>query len=507
MDNIEKKIIEVKNVSIEFPGVKALQNVSCTFESGKAKALIGANGAGKSTLMKVLAGTNSTYTGKIYYNGKSVEIRTPRQARALGIGIVYQEVDSVLIPNLSVAENIMIDHLIYDVKGAGIIHWKKIHEAAEKILKELEISIKVTDLVSSLTLAQKQMVVIARTILQECSFLILDEPTAPLSLKETATLFSLIKRLKIKGCGIIFISHRLNELFEVCDDISVLRDGKNAGELEVSETAEVSEVVRMMLGNNYRTGVDKSGIKIGQTVLKADRVSDEMGRVHDINIEVKRGEIIGISGLVGAGKTELCKTLFGAYGRICGNLHIKGKNAVFHSPAEAIKAGIALIPEERRKEGIIVEESVIHNLSVVTLGRYSRIAGFINRKQEQDAAKKKIADLAIKTPSYQQKTGLLSGGNQQKVTIGKWLDSDADLYIFDEPTKGIDVGAKQEIYKLIIDLARQGKGVIYTSSEQSEIMLLSDRIYVMYDGTIQKELKTAQTNEEEILFYSTGGNR
>lgn len=505
MDNREKNVIEVKGVSIEFPGVKALQNVSCTFESGKAKALIGANGAGKSTLMKILAGANGTYTGDIYFNGEHVEIRNPRAARALGISIVYQEVDSILTPNLSVAENIMIDHMIYELSGIGVMNWKKINQEAGKVLEDLGISMKVTDMVASLTLAQKQMVVIARAIMQKCRFLILDEPTAPLSLKETETLFSLVRKLKSMGCGIIFISHRLNELFEICEDIVVLRDGMNVGEVKVSENVKISDIVKMMLGETYQEDIDKSGRTIGETVLKTRQLADKEHKVSKIDMEVRKGEIVGISGLVGAGKTELCKTLFGAFGKTQGMYWLRGKQVSFGSPTEAIKAGVALIPEERRKEGILVNESVCANLSVVTLERYTGIAGFIYKKKENEAAHKKISDLLIKTPSHKQKVGLLSGGNQQKVTIGKWIDSDADVYIFDEPTKGIDVGAKHEIYKLIIELAKNGKSVIYTSSEQSEIMLLSDRIYVMYDGTIQKELITDQTSEEEILFYSTGG--
>ena len=505
MDN--KNVIEVKNISIEFPGVKALQNVNCSFESGKVKALIGANGAGKSTLMKVLAGANPTYTGEIYYNGRPVEIRNPRDAKALGIGIVYQEVDSILTPNLSVAENIMIDHIIYDLKGIGWINYKKLYQEAARVLEELEISLDVKALVSSLTLAQKQMVVIARTIVQNCKFLILDEPTAPLSLKETETLFKLVRRLEAKNCGIIFISHRLNELFEICQDIAVMKDGKMVGQVSVSENIQPSDIVRMMLGGISLGELDKSGRTLGDVVLKTEDLSDRHGHVHHINMEVRQGEIVGISGLVGAGKTELCKTLFGEFGKTMGLYQVLGNAVSFSSPADAISAGIALIPEERRKEGVFLEESVNHNLSIVTLGKYAKALSFVDRKKEAGAADEKIASLLIKTPSASQKVGLLSGGNQQKVTIGKWIDSDAQIYIFDEPTKGIDVGAKQEIYKLIVELARQGKSVIYTSSEQSEILMLSDRTYVMYDGTIQKELVTDQTNEEEILFYSTGSGK
>ena len=506
MDNAGKNVIEVKGVSIEFPGVKALQNVSCKFESGMAKALIGANGAGKSTLMKVLAGANPTYTGEVYFNGKKVELRNPVDAKAQGVGIVYQEVDSILTPNLSVAENIMTDHLIYELKGLGVVNWSRMNKEAAAVLKELDIDINVKTLVSNLTLAEKQMVVIARAMVQNCKFLILDEPTAPLSQKETETLFDLVRRLKKKNCGIIFISHRLNELFEICEAIAVMKDGQMVGERQVDGKLKIDDIVQMMLGGKHVLDLDKSGRNVGEVVLKTENLKDKKGRVHNINMEVRKGEIVGISGLVGAGKTELCKTLFGEFGKVEGTYEVCGKTVNPVCPADAIKAGLALIPEERRKEGIFIEETVNHNMSVVTLGKFSKVLTFINRKKEFEAAKKKIASLTVKTPSPNQKVGLLSGGNQQKVTIGKWLDSNAAIYIFDEPTKGIDVGAKNEIYKLIVELARQGKAVIYTSSEQSEILLVSDRTYVMYDGTIQKELRTDQTTEEEILFYSTGGS-
>ena len=506
MDNAGKNVIEVKGVSIEFPGVKALQNVSCKFESGMAKALIGANGAGKSTLMKVLAGANPTYTGEVYFNGKKVELRNPVDAKAQGVGIVYQEVDSILTPNLSVAENIMTDHLIYELKGLGVVNWSRMNKEAAAVLKELDIDINVKTLVSNLTLAEKQMVVIARAMVQNCKFLILDEPTAPLSQKETETLFDLVRRLKKKNCGIIFISHRLNELFEICEAIAVMKDGQMVGERQVDGKLKIDDIVQMMLGGKHVLDLDKSGRNVGEVVLKTENLKDKKGRVHNINMEVRKGEIVGISGLVGAGKPELCKTLFGEFGKVEGTYEVCGKTVNPVCPADAIKAGLALIPEERRKEGIFIEETVNHNMSVVTLGKFSKVLTFINRKQEFEAAKKKIASLTVKTPSPNQKVGLLSGGNQQKVTIGKWLDSNAAIYIFDEPTKGIDVGAKNEIYKLIVELARQGKAVIYTSSEQSEILLVSDPTYVMYDGTIQKELRTDQTTEEEILFYSTGGS-
>lgn len=499
--------IAMKDISVEFPGVKALQQVDCDFAGGRVKALVGANGAGKSTLMKVLSGVNSNYTGQIVFDGQPVEIRSPGDAKKLGIEIVYQEVDTCLVPNLSVGENIMTEYLVYGLKKGGVVNWKHLHREAARVLERLHVPLDTHTLVSSLTLAQKQMVVIARAALGNCKFLILDEPTAPLSQKETQKLFDLVRQLKDEGVGVIFISHRLDELFEICDSITVLRDGRLIKTFDLDESVTIPSIVELMLGRVYNEAIDKSGRETGELLLEARGLADREHRVSGIDMTVRRGEIVGLSGLVGAGKTELCKTLFGAFGRQEGELLLRGKAVRAESPAAAVKNGMAFIPEERRKEGILVGEPVVTNLSLATLGKHTRMLSFINRGSENRAAESKVEDLKIKTPSVRQRVGLLSGGNQQKVTIGKWLDSGADLYIFDEPTKGIDVGAKAEVYRLIVELARQGKGIIYASSEQSEIMGLTDRVYVMYSGKIQKELITAKTNEAELLFYSTGGTK
>lgn len=499
--------IAMKDISVEFPGVKALQHVGCDFEGGRVKALVGANGAGKSTLMKVLSGVNSNYTGQITFDGRPVEIRSPGDAKKLGIEIVYQEVDTALVPSLSVGENIMTEYLVYGLKKGGVVNWKHLHSEAARVLERLHVPLDTHVLVSSLTLAQKQMVVIARAALGNCSFLILDEPTAPLSQNETEKLFDLVRQLKAEGVGIIFISHRLDELFEICDSITVLRDGQLIKTFDLDETTTIPSIVELMLGRAYNEAIDRSGREIGGTLLETRGLADREHRVTGVDMTVRRGEIVGLSGLVGAGKTELCKTLFGAFGKQEGELLLNGRPVQASSPAQAVKSGMAFIPEERRKEGILVGEPVVSNLSLATLSKHTRALSVIDRKSESQAAEGKVEDLKIKTPSIRQRVGLLSGGNQQKVTIGKWLDSGADLYIFDEPTKGIDVGAKAEVYRLIVELARQGKGIIYASSEQSEIMSLTDRVYVMYSGKIQKELVTAETDEAELLFYSTGGTK
>ena len=499
--------ISMKNICVEFPGVKALQNVDCDFRGGEVKAVVGANGAGKSTFMKVLSGVNSNYTGDITIDGESVRITNTKVAKDLGIEIVYQEVDTALVPNLSVGENIMMDYLTNGIGKSGLVNWGHLHKEASDILNRLELPISSRQMVATLTLAQKQMVVIARAMIGKCRFLILDEPTAPLSQKETEQLFELVRKLKEDGVGIIFISHRLNELFEICDSITVLRDGQHIKTFDLDKTVTQDYIVELMLGKVFDQKVDKSGRSIGENVLETRKLSDSKGTIQNIDIYVRKGEIIGVSGLVGAGKTELCKTIFGALGKYSGEILINGKEVVNSSPAQAVKNELAFVPEERRKEGILVGESVTNNISSVTLNKYTGFLAFINRKAEEASTQKKIQQLAIKTPSSKQKVGLLSGGNQQKVVIGKWLDSDAAVYIFDEPTKGIDVGAKGEVYKLIVELAKQGKAIVYATDEFSEIMNLTDRVYVMYNGRIQKELKTAETNENELLFYSTGGQK
>ncbi len=430
--------LEMKDISIEFPGVKALNNVNFTMRSGEIRAVVGANGAGKSTLMKVLAGANETYTGDIFIDSQHYELRTPRAAKDLGIELVYQEVDTALFPYLTVGENIMFNSIVTGMKGRAMIRWRKINKSARDILRQLNMDIDVTRKMSSLTLAQKQMVLIARAVREQCRFLILDEPTAPLSLGEVAELFRIVKELASK---------------------------KNVG------------------------------------------IMDGEGKVRDVSFSIRSGEIVGVCGLVGAGKTELCKLLFGANRMGAGTIRYKGKPISVHSPTSAVRQKIALVPEERRKEGVLVSEPVYFNLSAACLGKFANRFSFIVRSLEIANAKKLVGDLGIKTPSVYQRVKYLSGGNQQKVAVGKWLTSDSDIYMLDEPTKGVDVGAKRDIFQLIQSLAKQGKAVLYASSEINEILAITDRLYVMYNGEFVTELETHKTTEEEILYYATGGRK
>lgn len=500
---MNKTLLEMKNISIEFPGVKALDSVDFKTETGETHALIGANGAGKSTLMKVLSGAYNHYTGEIYLNGEKVSIRSPKDAQDYGVQIVYQEVDTALIPYLTVGENIMLNETVNNMGKKQFIGWREIHRKATEILKSMNVNVSSKKLVSELTLAQKQMVLIARSISTKCKFLILDEPTAPLSFSETEELFRIVRDLKSKNVGVIFISHRLPELFEICDEITVMRNGQFVKKEKISETT-INNVVEQMLGKKLEEQFPKYKVDIGDTVLEVKGLSDTEV-VNNFHMHVKSGEVVGLAGLVGAGKTEFCKALFGSTKVTAGEVLLKGKSIKISNPYEAVKQGIALVPEERRKEGILVLESVATNLSAASLNNFSKLFGFLNFRKEKQKAKEMITSLGIKTPSEETKVQNLSGGNQQKVAIGKWLIADADVYIFDEPTKGVDVGAKKDIFELIAGLAKRGKAVIYASCELSEIIGITDRVYIVYDGQVAKELETKDTNEEQLLFYSTGG--
>jgi simple sugar transport system ATP-binding protein len=495
--------LEMRDISMSFPGVKALKGVDFTTETGVCHALVGANGAGKSTLMKVLAGAHAQYTGRISMNGKEVRVRSPRDAKSLGIEVVYQEVDTSLVPNLSVGENIMLDLTVNDMGARQLMRWRSLHEQARAILQQLHVSLDTRATMGGFSLAQKQMVLIARALSQECRFLILDEPTAPLSRSETDELFRVIQGITGRNIGVIFISHRLPEVRQICSRITVLRDGERVGERSMEGTG-LAAIVEMMLGRKLEDTFPKRTASIGETVLSVKGLSDA-AKVRDVDLHVRAGEVVGIAGLVGAGKSELCKALFGASPARVVEATLKGRPYRPRSPGWAVSRGIGLVPEERRREGILVEESVSTNLTAASLRDFSGALGFLRFGAEKRIVRAMIDSLGIRTPSESQKVGLLSGGNQQKVSVGKWLIADADVYIFDEPTKGVDVGAKRDIFELIGRLAEAGKAILYASCEFAEILGITDRVYVLYDGRIARELRTADTTEEELLLYSTGG--
>ena len=503
----EKITLGTRKVSIEFPGVKALTDCDFEISTGMIHAVMGANGAGKSTLMKVLAGSNPTYTGEVLYNGKPVEIRTPLTAKNLGIQIVYQEVDTALIPSLSVAENVMFNDTVMNMKGKLLMNYGKLRREAREVLDRLNIKIDVRRPCSTLSLAQKQMVLIARAIQNTCNFLILDEPTAPLSDTETEELFRVVRHLReSENIAVIFITHRIQEVLRICDSYTVMRNGEIVDTTPITPETTSKEIVDKMLGRSFDESFPKEICDIGEKSLVVEHLTEREGRVKDVSLYVRKGEIVGLAGLVGGGKTELCKTLFGDFRKAEGTITLDGKELSFRNPSDAVKSGMSLVPEERRKEGVLVSETVDFNLAAACLGKFCHLS-FVNRAATAKNAQKYVQELGIKTPSIKQKVAFLSGGNQQKVVVGKWLAADAEVYIFDEPTKGVDVGAKQEIFRLINEIAKTGKCVIYATCENSELLSITDRMYVMFDGQVMAELETAKTSEDEIMHYATGDTR
>lgn len=491
----------MKGITKVFPGVKALSDVDFEVSGGEIHALIGANGAGKSTLMKILSGAYPDYEGEIFINDQKVHIANPADAIEKGIATVYQEVDTALVPYLTVAENIMMNSIV-NRQESVFINWREIREEAQKAMEAIGLSISENKLISDLSLSEKQMVLIGRAVYQNAKYLILDEPTAPLSVQETDRLFDIIKRIKTEGMNVVFISHRLDEVFKICERMTILKDGHVVGTYNVDDM-DIDKAVEKMLGKKLQSTFPKVDCEIGDVLLEAKDLSGS-GGISDASFAVRSGEIVGIAGLVGAGKTELCKLLFGdglVYG---GEIRLNGKKLECKTPADAVEAGIAMVPEERRKEGIFVTEAIDTNVTLPTLPEYC-VGAFMSKPKIKKTSQACIENVGIMTPSEKQLVSKLSGGNQQKVAIGRWLLSEADIFIFDECTKGVDVGSKSEIYKLIGELAGQGKGIIYATCEFEEILGLTDRVYVMYDGQIVKELLSRDTTEEELLYYSAGG--
>ncbi|EJL26374.1 sugar ABC transporter ATP-binding protein [Brevibacillus sp. BC25] len=492
--------LQMKGMAKQFSGVPALRSVDFEVRAGEVHALLGANGAGKSTLMKILTGAYQADGGTITIDGQAVSIQSPQDAKAQGIQCVYQEVDTALIPYLSVAENILAGQLVQS-KTKGLINWQSLYNESEQILKNFGFSIPVRMLVEECTLSEKQLILIARATVQKAKYVIFDEPTAPLSTKESERLFQIIAQLKKAGVGIIYISHRLPEIFEICDRITIMRDGQHVVTTDTANTT-MDEVIANMLGKSFDEEFPKLEVPIGETIFEASGVAG--GKVRGVDLKVREGEIVGVVGLVGAGKTELARLLFGADEVKAGAIRLHGSRIQLRSPKDAVDAGIVLVPEERRKEGIFVEESVQNNLSVASLKKKSWL-GFIKRGPEVANARELVQRLGVKTADIKQLVGFLSGGNQQKVAIGKWLDTNAHLFMFDEPTKGVDIGAKSDIYRLIGNLAEQKKGVLYFSCEFQEVIGIADRILVMFEGKIVKELSREEATQELIMYYASGG--
>lgn len=488
-------LLGMQGISKEFPGVRALEDVDFDLYEGEVHCLVGENGAGKSTLIKILSGAYSKDKGKIYVGGREVEITDPHQGRILGISVIYQELD--LVPSLSVAENIFLGNEIYT--RWRTISWRRIKVEAKKLLNSLGIDFPVDTLVRDLSVAHQQLVTTARALSFKSRILVMDEPSAVLSGKELDLLFETIRRLKERDLGIIYISHRLAEVLEIGDRITVLRDGKKVKEAKVKEIT-LDEVVQHMVGREIKDYFFKEKISIGENVLTVRNLKRE-GILHNINFQLRKGEILGISGLVGAGRTELARAIVGADSIEDGEIFLNGEKVNIKSPFHALNLGIGLIPEDRKRGSLLLSRSVEENISLPILRGITRF-WVINFRKLFETVTYFIRYLRIMTPSLDQLVESLSGGNQQKVVLAKWLASKCKILVMDEPTRGIDVGAKADIYHLMNNLVKEGVSLIFISSELPEILSLSDRILVLCEGRIAKELLPEETTQEEVLEFS-----
>jgi ribose transport system ATP-binding protein len=492
-------LLQMNGISKSYPGVQALNNVDFEVEAGEVHALVGENGAGKSTLMKILAGAEPRDSGEILLNGRPVGDLTPQKALELGIGMVHQEFN--LVPYLSAAENIFLGREPRS-RIPGFIDFKTMYREAQRIVDSLGANFDVRRPVASLSVAQQQMVEIAKATSQNAVIIAMDEPSATLTEHELESLFHLIRSLKASGIGIIYISHRLEEISQIADRVTVLRDGQLVGTRRVSEVSR-EDLIRMMVGRELKDMIPKQPAPIGGEVLRVEHLS-RAGVLHDINLTVRAGEILGIAGLVGAGRTELARAIFGADPIDSGKIYLFGQEVKITSPQAAIRHGIGLVPEDRKQLGLVLQMVVRENISLANLKELS-IAGFVNRRRERTAADQFVRELRIRTPSVEQKVRNLSGGNQQKVVLAKWLFTRSKVLIFDEPTRGIDVGSKVEIYQLMNELAAKGVAIIMISSELPEILGMSDRILVMHEGRIAGELSREEATQEKIMHLATGG--
>ncbi|MGN0353699.1 MAG: sugar ABC transporter ATP-binding protein [Muricoprocola sp.] len=489
-------ILDLKHISKYYPGVTALNDVSLSVRRGEIHALVGENGAGKSTLIKTCSGAIEPSEGEIVINGKSFSSMTPKLSEANGIGVIYQEFN--LVGDLSVAENIFLGRAIR--KGI-IVNQKAMEEEARKILESLNIHINPKTMVKNLSVGYQQMVEIAKAMSQNAQLLIMDEPSAPLTNAEVESMFKVVDLLKEKGVSIIYISHRLDEIFRLSDRVTVLRDGQYITTLNTADTNK-DELVKYMVGRQLTEIYPKRKENcIREEVLfEAENVCGNGDK--NISLKIHRGEVLGLGGLVGAGRTEFAELLFGMEKKTSGRFLFKGKEINPHNPKEAIAEGIGLVPEDRKEKGALLGLSIRENINMPIYPKISK-ACVIDKEKEKKIAEKYQKDISIKTPTLEQKVKNLSGGNQQKVILAKWLAADSELLIFDEPTRGIDVGAKQEIYTLINTLVENGKAVLMISSEMEELIGMSDRIMVLAEGCVSGELNKNEFNQELIMQYAS----
>lgn len=492
----EEYVLQLQHIRKEYPGVVALKDVSLELKKGEILALIGENGAGKSTLIKTCSGAVIPTSGKIIVNGKEFEHMTPQLAAENGIAIIYQEFNNV--GELSAAENLFLGR---PIRKGIMIDKAAMEREAEKAFEELNIKINPKTLVKDLTVGYQQMIEIAKAIQQDAQILIMDEPSAPLTASEVESMFTVVELLRKKGVSIIYISHRLEEIYRLSDRIVVLRDGEYIKTLITKESV-VDELIHLMVGRDLKETYPtrEEGTCSEEVVLELEHVFGNGNK--DISFQLHKGEVLGLGGLVGAGRTELAEMIFGSVPKESGRIMFMGKEIAPKTPKEAIKLGIALVPEDRKRHGALLGNSIMSNINMPIYKSISKV-GIINRKKESDIAQHYKNELGIKAPNLSQLVKNLSGGNQQKVILAKWMAADSELIILDEPTRGIDIGAKYEIYKLINQLVEQGKTILLISSEMEELMGMSDRILVLAEGEITGSLEREEFNPDKIMSFAS----
>jgi ribose transport system ATP-binding protein len=488
---MEDYILEMHHITKRFPGVVALNDVSFKVKRGEIHALVGENGAGKSTLMKILNGVYQTDEGDIVLNGQQTIIRNTTEAKAKGIGLVFQEFN--LVNSLSVAENLYINRL---TKRHGRIDWKTIYREAQEFTDSLGFNFHATDKIEHLSAAQKQLVEIAKVLLVKSDLIVMDEPTSSLTTTETEILFKIIRNLKREGVSIVYISHKLEEVFALSDTTTILRDGEVVDSAPTN-TLTRDQIVEKMVGRSVDMEFPRKKCGIGEVVLKVNNITRN-GLIEDISFELHKGEILGFAGLIGSGRTEVAEAIFGAEAYDRGTIEINGKKIAIHSTHQAKEESLGLLPEDRKETGLVLAYNLIWNISITNLDKTKK-KRFISEKKEAQFAQELSKELNIKTPSLKQYAVNLSGGNQQKVVFAKWLFSDVDILILDEPTRGIDVGAKYEIYQLMNRLAEQGKAIIMISSELPEVIGMSDRLVVLSGGEKMGELSREEATPEAVM--------
>lgn len=491
---MQEYILELKGITKIFPGVKALNNVQFQLKPGEVHALMGENGAGKSTFIKVITGVHKAEEGEMFLDGKKVDFKGPRDAQEAGIAAVYQHPTSY--PDLTVAENIFMGH---EIIKSGMIQWKEMNKKANELLAQLDAEFKATAEMGALSVAHQQMVEIAKALSMNAKIIILDEPTAALTKNESEKLYKIVDKLKSEGVSIIFISHRFEDMYRLADRVTVFRDSQYIGTYDVDGITN-ADLIKAMVGREISDLFPKPEVSIGAEVLRVENMC-RAGYFKNVSFQVRAGEILGLTGLVGAGRTEVVESICGITKPDSGKVYLEGKQVRIKKPIDAIKHGVILLPEDRQREGLILSWGLGQNVTLPTMGKYAKV-GFNDNKKEREIAKTLLEEVDTKAVTIFDPASSLSGGNQQKVVVAKALGQEMKVVIMDEPTKGVDVGAKAEIYQIMGDLAKQGYGIILISSEMPEILGMSDRIIVMCNGKVTGELSRQEATQERILEFA-----